>query len=338
MKSMSPIISSPGRGASTRDSFATRSVTNEADAEVQIALSLETAKEQFLDAKIAQLCTERTVGQYRWVLQRFSSWAAGRGIHDVEEITPQLVREFLTLLIRRRRASSYIHGHARVIRTFFRFLEAEGLVESNPMARVAMPRVERKILPTFTKDEVQRLLAACSNKRERAIVLVLIDTGVRASELVHLTLADVDLDAGRIVVRQGKGRRDRLVFVRPQTGCAINDYLAQRAHVEPGALLFPSVKTGKPLKPNGLLLLCRRLGRRAEVENCHPHKFRRTFATWSLRAGMDIHALQRLMGHADLDVLLHYLDLGEADLAEAHRLYGPVDSLLGPTAAHEAHA
>ncbi len=165
-----------------------------------------------------------------------------------------------------------------------------------------MPRVERKILPTFTKNQLERLLAVCETHRERAIVLVLVDTGVRASELVRLTLAGVDLDAGRVLIRQGKGKRDRLVFLRPQTTSTIRAYLAERAQVEPKASLFPSTRTGGPLTPNGLLQLCRRLGCKAGVDQCHPHKFRRTFATWALRSGMNIHAVQRLMGHADLDI------------------------------------
>jgi site-specific recombinase XerD len=293
------------------------------------SLNLDAAIDQFIDAKVAQFCTPRTVAQYEWVLRRFARWAGERGIENVNQITPASIRAFLTSIISRRRSSSYVHGHARVIRTWMRFLHVEDAIEVNPMERVAMPRVERKILPTFTKDELERLLAACQTARESAMVLALIDTGVRASEFVHLVLADVDLESGRVVVRQGKGRRDRLVFLRPHTVAAVRAYLGEGTEVTPSGPLFPSTRTGGPLKPNGLLLFCRRLGARAGVEHCHPHKFRRTFATWSLRAGMNIHAVQRLMGHADLDVLLRYLDLGEADLAEAHRLYGPVDLLLG---------
>jgi site-specific recombinase XerD len=203
----------------------------------------------------------------------------------VDQITPATIRAFLTSIISRRRSSSYVHGHARVIRTWLRFLHLEDAIEVNPMERVAMPRVERKILPTFTKDELEQLLAACQTARERAMVLVLIDTGVRASEFVHLALADVDLESGRVVVRQGKGRRDRLVFLRPHTVDAVRAYCAERTNITPSAPMFPSARTGGPLRPNGLLLFCRRLGARAGVEQCHPHKFRRTFATWSLARG-----------------------------------------------------
>ena len=82
------------------------------------------------------------------------------------------------------------------------------------------------------------------------------------------------------------------------------------------------------LTDSGLRLMLRRLGKRADVEHCHPHTFRRTFALWSLRAGMNIYALQRIMGHSDLTILRRYLALTEQDLQTAHRRFGAVDSML----------
>lgn len=93
------------------------------------------------------------------------------------------------------------------------------------------------------------------------------------------------------------------------------------------APLFPSL-TGGPLTPNSLLLLCRRLGERADVPHCHPHTFRRMFAITSLRNGCDLARLAVLMGHADTQVLRRYLPFVADDLADAHERYGPVDSLL----------
>ena len=339
MTALPPVVAAPKRqrGVMARRSTSGQSVSpshhaHDANAPRCVEhppLHLHAARDQFIDANAAGLCPARTIPQYSWTLNMILKCLAGRDVQDVSGITPQLIRQFLTALSNRGCSSSYIHGYARVIRTWLRFLESEGLIPVNPMTRVTMPRVERKILPTFSRDEIERLLRACSNKRERAMVLILLDTGCRAAEMVHITLKDVDLDAGKVVIRQGKGRRDRIVFLRPLTIESIQENLTERTQLEDDAPLFPSAKTGKPLTANGLLQLCRRLGRRSGVPNCHPHKFRRTFATWSLRAGMNIHAVQRLMGHADLDTLLRYLDLGEADLAEAHRLYGPVDSLLG---------
>jgi site-specific recombinase XerD len=105
-------------------------------------------------------------------------------------------------------------------------------------------------------------------------------------------------------------------------------YMMTRPEAKGDEPLFPSSKTGRALTPDGLLLLLRRLGRKAEVPHCHPHTFRRSFALWSLRAGMSVYALQQIMGHSDLSVLRKYLALVEQDLHEAHRKYGAVDSTL----------
>jgi integrase len=134
-------------------------------------------------------------------------------------------------------------------------------------------------------------------------------------------------------VRQGKGRRDRVAFLGAKARKALLKYLLTRPDAEPAEPLFPSVRTGERLKPNGLLLLCRRLGARAGVEHCHPHTFRRTFALWSLRAGMNIYALQQIMGHSDLEVLAQVPGVGrggpggrapQARCGRQHALAAPV--------------
>jgi site-specific recombinase XerD len=184
------------------------------------------------------------------------------------------------------------------------------------MAKVAMPRLDKKILPAFTADDVKHLLNACTTERDKALVLFLRDTGCRAAELVGLDVGDVDAKSGAVTIRQGKGRKDRLAFLGATARKALLKYMMTRSDARPTDPLFPSATTEDRLKTNGLLLLCRRLGARAGVEHCHPHTFRRTFALWSLRAGMNIYALQQIMGHSDLEDLRKYLALVEEDLED----------------------
>lgn len=188
------------------------------------------------------------------------------------------------------------------------------------------------ILPAFTRAHVKALLEACEQaadpERDTALVLVLLDTGVRASELCALTLADVDGATGSITVRRGKGAKARTVYIGARTRKALLRYLLTRASDPPTAPLFPS-HAGGPLTRNALLLLCRRLGARADVPHSHPHTFRRTCALESLRAGMDVVRLAALLGHSDLQTVRKYLALVEADLQAAHAEHGPVENLLG---------
>jgi integrase/recombinase XerD len=175
---------------------------------------------------------------------------------------------------------------------------------------------------------VRKLLEACEDAkdplRDRAIVLVLVDTGIRASELCALRVGD--LAGSRLFVRHGKGDKARPVFIGDVTRQALTDYLSRRAagKNEP---LFVSHETGGALQYIGLHEILQRLGKRAGVVvACHG--LRRTFAVESLRAGCDLVRLAKLMGHSDLTMLeRHYLPLLEDDLAAAHRATSPGDRL-----------
>jgi integrase/recombinase XerD len=289
---------------------------------------LDLALDIFITAKQAERCTPRTIETYSLSLRRFLTWLQEHGVTDCQGITPHDIRLFLAELDRQGYASSYVHIYARTVKTWLRFLHAEGLIASDPMAKVAMPRLDKEILPAFAPEDVKRLLDACLTERDKALVLCLLDTGCRASEFVNLNIADVDRKTGTVSVRQGKGRKDRVAFLGAKARKALLKYLMSRQEAASDEPLFPSSVTGERLTTNGLLLLCRRLGKRAGVEHCHPHTFRRTFALWSLRAGMNIYALQQIMGHSDLTVLRRYLALVEADLADAHRKHGAVDNML----------
>lgn len=195
------------------------------------------------------------------------------------------------------------------------------------MARVQMPRVGKDLLPAFTSDQVTALLKGCETARERALVLFLLDTGVRASEAAAVAVGDVDMATGAVLVRKGKGRKQRIVYLGAKARRQMARYLAERGRPAATEPLWASQLTGKALTRNGLTQLLRRLGKRAGVSPCTAHMFRRTFALYSLRNGMDIYTLQRLMDHEDLTGLRRYLALVEGDLQAARRRFGVVDKL-----------
>ncbi len=193
------------------------------------------------------------------------------------------------------------------------------------MARVKMPRTPKMILPAFAPDDVDKLLQAATSQRDTALLLFLLDTRARAAECAALDLADVDAKRGMVHIRHGKGDKARYVFMGARTSKAIMRYTIGRDRV-PGAALWLT-ESGSRLTLNGFRQILKRIGKRAGVERCHPHTFRRTFALWSLRAGMSIYHLQRLMGHADITVLKQYLDLVTEDVQAAHQAAGIVDRL-----------
>lgn len=290
--------------------------------------SLTLAMQSFLLSREAMRCTEATLIWYRKYGTALVTYLSDQDVQNIEAVTPTHVRGYLVHLQRRGLADRTIHHHASAARAFFNYLVAEDIIRSTPMRNVKMPRLDNSILPAFTLEDVQKLLAACTGTRNKAMVLSLLDTGCRASEFVALNVGDVNIGTGAVSVIQGKGRKDRLTYLGAKARKAMVKYLLERGKADPSEPLWLSENTGERLTHHGLRLMLERLGERTSVEHCHPHTFRRTCALWSLRAGMNIYALQQIMGHSDLTILRRYLSLVEEDLADAHRKHGAVDNML----------
>lgn len=269
-----------------------------------------------------------TLAFYQAKLPPFLAWLYGQQVHQPEEITTGHVRAYLADMQRRGLRPHTQLAAARAIKTWLRFLVREGLLAESPMARMQMPRVDVEPLPAFTQAQVELLLSSCRTARDRAIILCLLDTGMRSREFIALAVEDVDIRSGSVQIQRGKTRKARTVYIGAKARRALTRYLRERSSMAGTDPLWVVQEGGRPLQLSGLRELLRRLGQRAGVAHCHPHTFRRTFALWSLRSGMDIYTLQRLMGHADLTMLQRYLALVEQDLQEAHRKFGPVDRTL----------
>lgn len=287
-------------------------------------IPLRLALETFLTAKQAARCTPRTLQHYRWTLDRFCVWLEAAGIVAPDHITAHHWRAYLVHLDEQGLSANSVRDAARITKTWLRWLHHDGIIAVDFTPRLALPQPDEVLLPAFTPEEVKRLLQQVRNDRDRAIVLVLLDTGLRVSELCALNVADFDVTTGALTVHQGKGRKDRVVYLGAKAKRALLKHLAAR----PAAAPLFTAPTNDRFTVDGVQSMLARLGQRARVEHCHPHTFRRTFALWSLRAGMNIYALQRLMGHADLAMLRRYLALLEQDLATAHREHSAVDTQL----------
>lgn len=298
---------------------------------------LDSSYHAFILSRQAMRCTPKTLAHYTYTLSAFIDWLKAQGVRDVADITPTHVRAYLVHLQTRGLKDTTQHAHARGIRTWLNWLVAEGDLDASPMRKVAMPRLEKRIPPPFTPEEVQALLAACDRKtvlgaRNYALCLVLLDSGLRASEVVSLKVGDIDPRTGLATV-MGKGRKMRQVVLGAKARGAILKMLGHRPEVRQGDPLWLAYNNrGEPvgrLTTHGLQVTLRRLGRKAGVVPCGPHRFRRTFALWCLRNGMDIETLRLLMGHSSLAVLQRYLALAGEDLQRAHAAHSPVDRLMG---------
>ena len=285
--------------------------------------ALEDAFLDFLLSREAMLCSPATMKFYKFTGGKIIEWLTNEGITAPEEIKAKHVRAYLSEMARKGLSDSYIHSHARVFRTFLRFLHDEEYVSS--LIKFKMPSIAQKRLPILTPDELQRVIKGCTTLRDKAMVMLLVDTGVRRSEACSLNWDDVDIQSGLVTIRRGKGGKSRSVVIGIATRRAV---LAYRRTVrnEPRDPLFQTL-SGKRLTPNGLRSALLRIGDRCGV-HVSPHIMRRTFATLSLKAGMNPLHLQGLLGHSSLEMTRRYCQMVDEDLLEAHKEHGPIDRFL----------
>jgi len=291
------------------------------------------ALDAFIVDKRASNCTPRTVTTYRERLTDFAKWLSTQGITQIEQIKPTAIRAYFLSLQDRNLSAWTIHGQARAVKTFSRWLVFDEWLTKSPMTGVKMPKAPRNVLPAISLETVDKLLATADNKRDYALVLFLLDTGCRAMECCNLDAGDIDLTTGAVNIRMGKGRKNRQVYLGARSRKALLKYWRESGYPQPHDPAWLSIgirNHAQRLTYEGLRMAIRRLSHNAGVK-VTLHAFRRTFAIWSLRAGMDIYSLQRIMGHEDLQVLRQYLDLNDEDTAIAHQRFGAVDTILGNT-------
>lgn len=285
----------------------------------------------FLLAKKAEGVAIRTHSFYREKLERFVTFALQRNVQTVEDITANLIREFMLYLEETKHKPGGIHCFYRVLRVMLRWYENEVEPETwrNPITKVKPPKVPEETLEPVELVDVEAMVQTCKtgrmDMRDKAVLLALLDTGCRATEFTKIDVADVDLATGSIIVRQGKGRKPRTVFVGQKTRKAIRAYLRLRGSAE-GPLFQTRMRTR--LDYDGLREIVRQRAIAAGIERPPLHSFRRAFALNMLRNGCDLLTLQRLMGHADLSLLRRYAKQTVEDLRAVHGAASPVDRLM----------
>jgi len=290
------------------------------------ALASENFSEPYLDfilSREAMMCTPRTISWYQFTLGKIIGWLEDNNVQSPGMIKGRHVRGLLGQMAEKGYADTYIHSYARVLKTFLRFmLQEEYITES---IKIHMPKVADKRLPVFNAVQIKQMLRACMDKRERAFIHLMVDSGLRLSEVIALNWGDVDISNGIVNVLRGKGKKARIVVVGISTRRALLKYRGEVNGQESRPLI--QTQSGGRFTPAGLRSWLLRLSKRAKI-HITPHALRRTFATLSLRAGMDVFQLQALLGHSTLEMTRHYVRLLDEDLVMAHQKHGPIDNLI----------
>jgi len=294
--------------------------------------TLDEAEEAYNAYHRAHNHSPNTIEHYRWTLTDYRHFLAASGhAATVGMLTAPVMQEFhawLTATPLRKpgktglaRSLRSTQGRMKDMRAFVRFLEEIEWLDRAP--KVAIPKTPQTLFPIFNDDELKRLFA-CPHlvgtgeqaTRNRAMLAVFLDAGIRLGEMVALLPNDLLLDDGLIRVT-GKGSKTRLSPISPTVVRYIREWLATRGDGE-GNLFW--------LTRSGVRMLFRRIQAETGLY-LTPHKLRHTAATKLVRSGMDLHSVKRILGHQDLKTVEVYLSLTADDLREKHNAVSPFDSI-----------
>lgn len=256
----------------------------------------------------------------------------GRGVVYMHHLTVDVVRAYLVDLQTHRNPGG-CHAAWRAIKAFLSWYEREVEPDNwrNPMKKIPPPKISTDPLPGVSMDDFHKLIATCDatflGLRDKAALMMLLDTGLRRAELLGLDVRDINMQTGAVKVEAGKGNKRRTVYIGVQCRRAITRYLRKRGATRPDDPLFV-IRAGTRMEPKALVWMIKTRGKRAGLDKLPgTHDFRRAFALQFLKNGGDVFTLQRLMGHSSLTILRRYLDQQDGDLADEHSEHGVVDRL-----------
>ncbi len=275
---------------------------------------MDSAVERFADHLVSERnASPETVRAYLREVRELRSHLAGRGVKNWAAATPADVRRFVASRLPGRQPATVARTISSV-RTFFSFLEVQGIVGSNPAAGVQGPRRASRLPEFLPVDEALAFLDALprsgeEGKRDAAVLELLYSSGLRVSELVRLTRGDLSFEQGTVRVR-GKGGKERIVPVGEAARRAVREYLGEAdpaaGSPEWGAPLFRNSRGG-PLGDWRVRRILRAAAERAGIRRrLTPHGLRHSFATHLLESGADLRAIQEMLGHASLSTTQRY--------------------------------
>ncbi len=270
----------------------------------------------FISSKKVEGCSEKSLKYYintiEKMLQKINK--------SVIEISTNDLRTYLSDYQELKKSSRVtIDNMRRIFSSFFSWLEDEDYILKSPVRRIHKVKSGRLVKDTLSDEQLEILRDSCDEIRDLAMIELLTSTGMRVGELVKINRTDVDFHERQIVVF-GKGNSEREVYFDARTKIHLKKYLELRTDDNKALFVSLSKPSGR-LSIGGVEMRLRILGKKAQIDKVHPHKFRRTLATMAIDKGMPIEQVQKLLGHVKIDTTMHYAMVNQTNVKNSHRKF-----------------
>ena len=283
---------------------------------IQAILSNTELVSNFLDANNLEGCSAKTIKYYRGTINKMLETINKSAV----AITTDDLRKYLSDYQKINDCSkANLDNIRRILSSFFMWLENENHILKSPVRRIHKIRTTKQVKETIADESMEIMRDNVAHPRDLAIIDMLASTGIRVGELCKLNRNDIDFEHQECVVL-GKGDKERVVYFDARAKDHLQNYLNDRDDENP-ALFVSLLKPYNRLEVAGVEMRLRKLGRRLDIDNIHPHKFRRTLATKAIDKGMPIEQLQTLLGHSQINTTMEYAIVNQANVKTSHKKY-----------------
>ncbi len=284
---------------------------------------MDTLIEEFLNfLKFERGYSENTISAYKRDLLHFHDHLKKMRISSIETVTRTIVSSFVTSLVAMGLEASSVERHVAAVKSFFAYLIREGKIKANPTSDIRLPKKSKKLPKALSMNEAKILVETPKSSRDKAIMELLYATGLRASELIALSLNDVNMDVG-FVKCFGKGGKERIVPVGAAAVAALKDYIGKdRPKIEADVLFLDN--HGKHLTRQGLWFIVKKYVKLSGVRgSATTHTLRHSFATHLLEKGADLRSVQEMLGHSDISTTQIYTSVSRERLKKIYHSAHP---------------
>lgn len=260
----------------------------------------------FLSAKELEGRSPKTLERYKYIITRLLIFTKT----PIKNLTVYHLRKYLMELKNKGNSDATLEGIREIFSSFFNWLQKEKLITDNPCANLTPIKCIEKTKLPFSSVDIEKLKENCDNDRDKAIICFLLSTGCRINEVVQLNKNDINFSEKQCKVL-GKGNKERIVYIDDITKLFLNRYLSERKDN------FDALFVGKGserMTPSGIRRMLVKLGEKSNVQNVHPHRFRRTLATNLIHRGMPIQEVAKILGHSKLDTTMKYVYIDNNNL------------------------